>query len=311
MHRRPRGLVRLLALAAIALSAAVIGYGLTDRSRIDAGGPTVAGPSLAPSASMTPPVAQRPGAPFAPLAILRNGGVATLNGDLPDAAARTALLDMLDGVYGDRVRLVDNLTIKPGASTPEVAALGTVFTAALPIPDFKFRINGDAITLIGTAGSETVRSAVQAAAKAAWPNLKIANEIRVSTAVPESPGPAGGCGNLQAGITEVMQTPVAFLLNGYTLTAGAQQELSRAAEKIKGCPDARVAVNGYTDDTGDDAVNIPLSANRAKAVAEFLVSRGVPADHVTSKGFGPADPVAANTTPEGRAQNRRVTITVN
>ena len=107
-----------------------------------------------------------------------------------------------------------------------------------------------------------------------------------------------------------MQTPVTFVTNGYTLTAGAQQQLSRVAEKVAGCHDTRVAVNGYTDDTGNDAINIPLSDSRARSVADFLTAHGVPAGHVTAKGFGSADPVASNATPDGRAQNRRIAITV-
>ena len=68
---------------------------------------------------------------------------------------------------------------------------------------------------------------------------------------------------------------------------------------------------GFTDNTGTDAINIPLSANRAKAVADYLVSQGLAGDHVTSSGSGSADPIAGNDTAEGRAQNRRVEITVN
>jgi peptidoglycan-binding protein ArfA len=56
------------------------------------------------------------------------------------------------------------------------------------------------------------------------------------------------------------------------------------------------------------AVNIPLSSNRAKAVADNLISQGVTSDRVTSKGVGSSQPVAPNDTPAGRAQNRRVDI---
>ena len=86
--------------------------------------------------------------------------------------------------------------------------------------------------------------------------------------------------------------------------------MSQVAEKLKACPASNVAVDGYTDNTGNDAINIPLSGNRAKSVADYLISQGVAGDHVTSKGFGSADPVATNDTVAGRAQNRRVVITV-
>lgn len=86
--------------------------------------------------------------------------------------------------------------------------------------------------------------------------------------------------------------------------------LNPVADKLKSCSDFSVVVSGYTDNTGDDAINIPLSANRAKSVADYLVSQGVVGDFVTSTGLGSANPIADNNTPDGRAQNRRVEITV-
>jgi peptidoglycan-binding protein ArfA len=67
-------------------------------------------------------------------------------------------------------------------------------------------------------------------------------------------------------------------------------------------------VAGYTDDTGSDAANERLSEERADAVRAFLISAGVPADRLTARGYGAADPVASNTTPAGRALNRRVVL---
>lgn len=329
-YRRPPGLGWLVALAAIPLLLALIGQGMTDRPKLDISAPNVTAPSVSlPSGSL-------PGVSFAPLAILRNGNVITLNGDLPDINARIGLLDMLKGLFGNGVQLVDNLNIKPGVTTPDLSALTSVFKAAVSMPDFKFKIVGDTVSLMGTAASDAVRSAVEAAAKLAWPNLKLSNDIQVSedanvaTGAPEAPAspttepgptaaapsataapsPAGDCANLQADISALMSTPVTFVTNGYTLSAGTQQQLSRVAEKLKGCHSAHVAVSGHTDNTGNDAINVPLSASRAKSVADFLVSQGVSANSVTSKGFGSAEPVASNATPDGRAQNRRVAITV-
>jgi len=107
-----------------------------------------------------------------------------------------------------------------------------------------------------------------------------------------------------------MRTPITFETNFFNLTPAYQQELTQVADKLKSCPNASVVVTGYTDNTGNDAINVPLSANRAKTVADYLVSQGVAADHVTSKGLGSTNPVASNDTADGRAQNRRVEITV-
>ena len=183
----------------------------------------------------------------------------------------------------------------------------------MDIPDFNFDLNGDTVTLTGTAPSEDAKAAVEAAAKAAWPNLKVVNEIRVQapTGAPApAPAPAGECANLQADITGLLRTPINFETDGFTLTPGTEQMLTQVADKLKTCPNARVAVEGYTDNTGNDAINIPLSGNRAKSVADYLVAQGVAGNAVTSKGLGAANPVASNDTPDGRAQNRRVVILV-
>lgn len=70
----------------------------------------------------------------------------------------------------------------------------------------------------------------------------------------------------------------------------------------------RVTVIGHTDNTGSDAVNDPLSLERAEAVKRYLTARGVSGEHVSVQGRGEREPVASNASDSGRAQNRRVEI---
>jgi peptidoglycan-binding protein ArfA len=307
-YRRPPGLGWLLSLLLIPLLLGAIGYAARDRSKTDI---DVTVPSVDASATLTVPSVSAPNVnlpaiSLAPLSITRNGNDITVSGELPDAAARTSLLDALKGALGSGVNLIDNLNIKAGVGAPDFSGAGEVFKAEAAIPDFSFKLDGDTLTLTGTAPSEDAKSAVEAAAKVAWPSLKIVNEIQVTAA----PGPSGACANLQADVTSALKAPINFETDGFTLTAGTQQMLTQVADKLKACPDANVAVSGYTDNTGNDAINIPLSGNRAKSVADFLTSQGVAGDHITSKGLGSADPIASNNTPEGKAQNRRVVIVV-
>ena len=72
----------------------------------------------------------------------------------------------------------------------------------------------------------------------------------------------------------------------------------------------QVAIIGHTDNTGSDAVNNPLSFNRANATRDYLVSRGVSAPRIATDGRGSREPVADNSTAAGRAANRRVEIYV-
>ena len=82
------------------------------------------------------------------------------------------------------------------------------------------------------------------------------------------------------------------------------------ADKLKACPTAHATINGYTDNSGAEAINISLSNQRAQTVANFLIAHGVAGAQLVVKALGSANPVAPNDTAEGRAKNRRVEIVV-
>jgi len=90
----------------------------------------------------------------------------------------------------------------------------------------------------------------------------------------------------------------------------ARDALDRVAQSMVQYPDSLIDVYGHTDSTGSDAYNQTLSENRARAVADYLTSRGVSAQRVRSQGFGETRPVASNNTEEGRSANRRVEIKI-
>ena len=323
-YRRKPGAAWWLALLAIPLLLGLIGWAGFNKPDTDV--VDISLPSVNPSATLTAPNINTPdvNAPnvnlpdlnFAPLSIVRNGNGFTLNGELPSLEAKTGLLDSLRLAFGPDINLTDNLNVKAGVNAPDFAALGSIFGAAVDIPDFNFDLNGDTLTLKGIAPSEDVKAEVEAAAKAAWPKMKIVNNIEVTAAATPctgTPGPAPGggpCATLQADISGVLKTPINFQTDGFSLTPASQQQLTQVADKLKACPDPKVSVVGHTDSSGNDAINIPLSNNRAKAVADYLVSQGVAGDRVTSKGVGSAEPIAPNDTPAGKAQNRRTDITV-
>jgi OOP family OmpA-OmpF porin len=101
---------------------------------------------------------------------------------------------------------------------------------------------------------------------------------------------------------------VTFTTGSATLTSAAESSLRSTASSLLLQPGVRLEVAGYTDDTGSRTNNERLSFERARAVRAFLVSAGVPADQLTARGYGPADPVATNVTAAGRALNRRVEL---
>jgi OOP family OmpA-OmpF porin len=102
---------------------------------------------------------------------------------------------------------------------------------------------------------------------------------------------------------------VLFSFNSADIKSNAYHMLNEAAVIMKKNPDLNGRIDGYADSTGNEAYNIDLSERRAKAVRDYLVSKGIDPERLSTKGFGYADPVASNDSKEGRAKNRRVEVT--
>ena len=102
---------------------------------------------------------------------------------------------------------------------------------------------------------------------------------------------------------------ILFATNKADLNAASKASLTQFAEVLKENKDMDIAIFGHTDNTGTDAVNNPLSKNRAQSVSKFLKSQGVASSQIkTIDGQGSKNPVADNSTAEGRKQNRRVEV---
>jgi outer membrane protein OmpA-like peptidoglycan-associated protein len=103
---------------------------------------------------------------------------------------------------------------------------------------------------------------------------------------------------------------VLFDFGKYNLKPDTKITLAKLAGIIQSHPGLHLAIEGHTDNIGSDEANMKLSQQRADAVREFLVQQGLAADTVTAVGLGKAEPVADNSTNEGRQKNRRVEIIV-
>lgn len=103
---------------------------------------------------------------------------------------------------------------------------------------------------------------------------------------------------------------ILFATGKYNLSDQAQSDLTKFAVNLLENPGTDVNIIGYTDNTGSYAVNEKLSGQRANSVRNYLIKCGVPADRLEAKGIPMADYIASNDTPEGRALNRRVEITI-
>lgn len=109
---------------------------------------------------------------------------------------------------------------------------------------------------------------------------------------------------------KVVVRAVDFEFNSTNLTFPAQQTLDEVASALVKQNELQVEIQGYTDSVGSVSYNLNLSQKRAESVRGYLVSKGVSGSTLRAKGYGKADPIASNSTTEGRAQNRRVDFVV-
>ena len=101
-----------------------------------------------------------------------------------------------------------------------------------------------------------------------------------------------------------------MLIPSAALQPGFRSTLDQIAQSLSQYPNSLIDVYGHTDSTGSDQYNQTLSERRAQSVASYLTTRGVQSARLATRGFGESQPVASNTTEDGRAQNRRVEIRI-
>jgi len=128
----------------------------------------------------------------------------------------------------------------------------------------------------------------------------------------ESQLSGSGVGVARQGDNLVLRMPsdVTFATNQSSIDARFMPVLDDVAQVLQQYDQSTIDVMGYTDSSGGDAINQPLSERRASSVASELVRRGVIAQRIYVAGMSSQNPVASNATPEGRAMNRRVEILI-
>jgi outer membrane protein OmpA-like peptidoglycan-associated protein len=133
---------------------------------------------------------------------------------------------------------------------------------------------------------------------------------------------SGGCFDTLMAAMSVLYTvksDLAFPPGGWQLSPAGRDEFSKIVHKLGPDQHRRLYVSGFTDSVPigpqlhEQGVssNLQLSEMRAENVRQFLISQGLNPSMVAARGFGDADPIATNATPEGRAKNRRVELSLN
>lgn len=112
------------------------------------------------------------------------------------------------------------------------------------------------------------------------------------------------------GIKITFDSGLLFDVNKYSLKQATKDNLIELSQTLQKYEDTKILVEGHTDASGSDELNQTLSENRAKAVADYIVSLGVERSRITTTGYGESQPVASNETTEGKAANRRVEMAI-
>lgn len=112
------------------------------------------------------------------------------------------------------------------------------------------------------------------------------------------------------GIKITFDSGILFDVNSYTLRDISRENIAKLSEILQKYEDTNIMVAGHTDNTGTEEYNQELSEQRAMSVAEYAAFTGVEASRMTIIGYGEQQPVADNSTAEGRQQNRRVEIAI-
>lgn len=110
--------------------------------------------------------------------------------------------------------------------------------------------------------------------------------------------------------TKVILQNLFFDLNSATIQSRSENSLEELYQFLVNNPNVRIAIIGHTDNLGTKSYNLRLSENRAKAVYDVLIKKGIDTSRITFNGKGDSEPIRSNDTEEGRASNRRVEFTI-
>jgi OOP family OmpA-OmpF porin len=230
----------------------------------------------------------------------------TLTGNVPDRNVHAALVAAAERkFFGEKV--VDNLKESIGAPgsfaavvVPALGALSRLSTGTLVVADREVKLSGDALY---DAAAAQIRAGLGRDFPQNW-------QYKAEIAVKPAAAPVDNtvCQQLFADL--LAKARIRFESGKADLSPDSLGLLDRLTETALRCPTANIEIAGHTDADGDANNNQLLSEKRAQAVADYLVRGGLPANRFTAAGYGSSQPIAANDTDEGKAQNRRIDFVV-
>ncbi|MCR8558339.1 OmpA family protein [Mucilaginibacter sp. BJC16-A38] len=164
--------------------------------------------------------------------------------------------------------------------------------------------------LVGHAAGNTAIGALVGGAVGGTAGGLIGHKMDKQAAEIKQTVPGASVSREGEGILVKFDSGILFDVDKTNLKPGAQTSLQQLSQSLKNNPQTNILVVGHTDSTGTAAHNMDLSIRRSVAVKSFLVQQGVNGSRLTTQGKGETEPIAPNSTLDGRAQNRRVEIVI-
>jgi len=238
---------------------------------------------------------------------LKEAGKLTLSGSYPDDDTHGQILDAAKNLFAGE-EISDQL--KAGVGAPDgfanIAIAG--LNALSRLAKGSFSLSGTDAKLSGEAlYGGAVKSIQDGFAAAIPPGFKAAPaEIAVS-----APAPTVDAPNCQSLLNSILsKSKINFDTGKARISSVSSGVLDTIVATINRCPGNAVEISGHTDSSGNEAANVALSEQRAKAVVTYLTDAGVPASRLTAIGLGSSRPIASNDTDEGKALNRRIEFSI-
>lgn len=231
-------------------------------------------------------------------------GKITLRGRIPDVRIRAAV----EGLARSRFPQVEDL-LRVDASVPDGWTLRIIaaLEAMAGLTEGSIRVTPDLIRIDGLSGNPTASDDVakvlsQRLGAGADYQLAIRYDRRldVSLALPDG---AECVDRLNRVMSE---TAIGFEPSSAVIAGDVDPLIGRLAEAMQDCDAFRIEIGGHTNSQGRDETNLALSQSRAEAVLAAMAEASIPTSLLTARGYGAAQPVADNDTPEGREANRRI-----
>ena len=274
--------------------------------------PATPAPAAVATAEPTAPVSAATPTRFA---LSNDNGVVQASGAVHDEDTKTSIVNALNAVFGaDKVKSA--ISVDQGAAP--ASWLGNIRAGleALKGANVDAIFEGDKVNVGGGAMGDSARGKIIAALSSALGvgvtvgalTDKTAEAVAVAnnraTTELASLGSGFGVKDLLFALNDSV---FSFASDSAEVPEAMAPFLKTAAADLKQLKAGHVLeIAGYTDNTGDAALNLALSQRRAEAVREALIKYGVDPDMLVAKGYGEADPVASNDTADGRLKNRRI-----